>query len=170
LPAISSLAAMHAIKSLGIDCGIKWPNDVLITGKKACGILIEHGMSSSRLDYSILGIGINVNFDTSVFPEIADIATSISMHLNHEVPVAQVAMLLYSELERLYLKIGDPPFLLSQWEGNMVTIGRPVTADFYGNRLEGIAKRVSSNGSLVLQQADGTEKEIIAGDVILRQG
>ena len=71
LPAIASVAVHNAAGKMGITTSIKWPNDVLISGKKVCGILIENGFTSGNLIYSIIGIGINVNFDTTRFPEIA---------------------------------------------------------------------------------------------------
>jgi BirA family transcriptional regulator, biotin operon repressor / biotin---[acetyl-CoA-carboxylase] ligase len=167
LPAVTSVAVSRALRKLGMRAGIKWPNDVLIEGKKVCGILIEHALTAGELRYSIVGIGINVNFDTGSYPEIADIATSISVQLGHEVAVAEVALHLYTELEDIYTGIGEPARIIDQWSQNMVTIGRRVSADFYGNRIDGTAEGVNQRGSLMVKLADGSTKEIVAGDVTI---
>jgi BirA family biotin operon repressor/biotin-[acetyl-CoA-carboxylase] ligase len=168
LPAITSVAVFRTLANLGIHAGIKWPNDVLIKGKKVCGILIEHGLKAGELGYSIVGIGINVNFDTGSYPEIADISTSLSVQLGHEVPVGEVALQLYTELEDIYSKIDGPDLIISAWSQNMVTIGRRVSADFYGNRIDGTAEGVNRQGNLVVRLADGSIKEIVAGDVTIK--
>lgn len=168
LPAVSSVAVFRTLANLGVKAGIKWPNDVLIEGKKVCGILIENGLKAGELGYSIVGIGINVNFDTGSYPEIADIATSLSVQLGHEVPVGEVALQLYTELEDIYSKIDDPDLIISAWSQNMVTIGRRVSADFYGNRIDGTAEGVNRQGNLVVRLADGSIKEIVAGDVTIK--
>lgn len=169
LPAVSSLATRQAIEMLGLQADIKWPNDLLICGRKVCGILIEHSLSFGTLKYSILGIGINVNFNTSAYHEISDIATSLSMHLGEDIPLQKMAVLLYTELENFYLRIKEPKFLLDKWAEHMITLGQRVTSDFYGKRVDGIARRVSSNGSLVIELPGGTEQEIVAGDILSNQ-
>lgn len=169
LPAITSVAVFRALGNLGIRAGIKWPNDVLIAGKKACGILIENAVAAGELQYSIVGIGINVNFDTSLYPEIAEIATSLSVQLGHDIPVGEVALHLYTELENIYSRTGEPERIIAEWSGNMVTIGRPVTADFYGNSIDGTAEGVNGQGNLVVRLADGSTREILAGDVNIKK-
>jgi BirA family biotin operon repressor/biotin-[acetyl-CoA-carboxylase] ligase len=168
LPAITSVAVFRTLRNLGIEADIKWPNDVLINGKKACGILIEHGLAAGELNYSIVGIGINVNVDTDSYPEIADIATSISVQLGHQVAVGEVALHLYTQLEDLYTGTGAPAGIIREWSQHMVTIGRRVTADFYGNAIDGRAEGVNRQGNLVVRLADGSTREIIAGDVTIR--
>lgn len=167
LPAVSSLAVFRTLANLGIKAGIKWPNDVLIDGKKVCGILIENGLKAGGLEYSILGIGINVNFDTASYPEIAGIATSLSVELGHGLSVAGVALQLYTELEDLYTHSGEPGAVIEEWSQNMVTIGRRVSADFYGNSIDGTAEGVNQRGNLLVKLADGSTKEIVAGDVTI---
>jgi BirA family biotin operon repressor/biotin-[acetyl-CoA-carboxylase] ligase len=170
LPALSSVAVFRTLANIGIKAGIKWPNDVLIAGKKVCGILIENCLAEGELRYSIVGIGVNVNFDTSSYPEIAEIATSLSVQLGHEVPVGEVARQLYTELEDIYSKIDDHDLIIGEWSRNMVTIGRRVTADFHGNSIDGTAEEVNRQGNLVVRLADGSIKEIVAGDVIIKNG
>ncbi len=165
LPAIASVAVHNAAGKMGITTSIKWPNDVLISGKKVCGILIENGFTSGNLIYSIIGIGINVNFDTTRFPEIAEIATSLSVELGKEVSMAEVALNLYSEMEKLYDRIADPAFIMGEWTRHMGTIGRRVTANTGGSTIEGIAQAVNDDGNLILRMDDGSLSEVVAGDV-----
>ena len=170
LPAISALAVFHTVKGLGIEASIKWPNDILIDGRKVCGILIEHGLLNGVVSYSIIGIGININFDTSLYPEIAGFATSISVQLGHEIPVDQVALRLYTELEELYLRSEKPDLILGEWAINMNTIGRRVKVQSGNSVIQGVAESINGSGHLVLRLEGGSVQEIVAGDVSLIPG
>ncbi|MFA5079118.1 MAG: biotin--[acetyl-CoA-carboxylase] ligase [Dehalococcoidia bacterium] len=167
LPAICALAVFRTIKALGIRADIKWPNDILIGGRKVCGILIEHGLKDGAVRYSIVGIGININFDTSLYPEIAGSATSLSVELGHELAVERVALSLYTELEKLYLQCHKPDIILTEWTANMVTIGKRVKVKSGNNEIEGVAEAVNSSGHLLLRTDDGSVQEMLAGDVSL---
>ena len=167
LPAVTSVAVCRALRVLGTPAGIKWPNDVLIEGKKVCGILIENGLQAGGAGYSIAGIGINVNFDTASRAEIAGTATSLSTRLGHDLPVGEVALRLFTALEDAYTASGGPEAIIAEWAQNMVTIGQRVSSDFYGNRIDGIAEGVSRQGNLVVRLADGSLTEIVAGDVTI---
>ncbi len=170
LPAISALAVFRTIKATGIEAGIKWPNDILIGGRKVCGILIEHTLVNGVVSYSVIGIGININFDTGLYPEIAGFATSLSVELGHELPVGQVALRLYTELEALYLRSNKPDLILSEWAANMITIGRHVKVQSGNNTIVGTAESINGSGHLILRLDDGSTQEIVAGDVSLIQG
>ena len=165
LPAITSVAVFRTLKRLGVKASIKWPNDVLISGRKVCGILIENCLDRNRLLYSIPGIGINVNFNPAEYTEIADIATSLSIELGHTIPIGQVAVILFNELETLYLAISNPNYIFKEWVQNMDTIGRRIHVRSGEEISEGMAYSISSSGNLILQLDDGSLKEIIAGDV-----
>jgi len=165
LPAITALAVFRTIKSLGVEATIKWPNDILIGGRKVCGILIEHGLADNAICYSVIGIGININFDTALYPEISGFATSLSVQLGHELPVGQVALRLYTELDGLYLKTAKPDTILSEWAANMNTIGQRVKVQSGNSIIEGIAESVNRSGHLLLRIDDNSVQEIVAGDV-----
>jgi len=165
VPAISSLAVIHALLNMGVRADIKWPNDILIGGKKVCGILIENGFNKADLRYSVIGIGINVNFDISTFPEIAEIATSLSMETGKELPVEEVALQLYTELEKLYARIGDEAALIRDGPEHMETLGKCVRVNLGSRTIEGTAIGVNDSGNLLLRLDDGSVREITAGDV-----
>jgi len=132
-----------------------------------CGILIENGLDGGRLKYSIPGIGININFDTTQYPEIADISTSLSVELGHEIAIGEVAVALCSELEGLYLQISDPAYIIGEWMSNMQTIGRRISVSTGSAIIEGTARSINAAGNLIMALDDGTLKEIIAGDVTI---
>lgn len=167
LPAISSLAVLQAIKNFGIAARIKWPNDVLIEGRKVSGILIENAMEAETIRYSIVGIGINVNFNSAEYPEIARISTGIAEHLKAEISVAEVAFHLLSELEVLYIKTKDMGRVTDNWLNNMETIGKRIRVNTGNAIKDGIAESVNAEGNLILRLDDGSAVEIIAGDVTL---
>ncbi|MBM3120047.1 MAG: biotin--[acetyl-CoA-carboxylase] ligase [Chloroflexi bacterium] len=163
---IASLAVVRAIREVsGLETQIKWPNDVLIKGKKVCGILIENEVRGDRVDFTIIGIGINVNFNPSAFPEISEIATSLSQELGKEVSKAEFTTTLLFELEKLYLKTQFGAPICKEWRDHMETLGRWIQVKT-GNTIEqGKAEDVTENGNLLLRRADGSLTEIAAGDV-----
>jgi BirA family transcriptional regulator, biotin operon repressor / biotin---[acetyl-CoA-carboxylase] ligase len=165
LPAVASVAVLNTIGKMGIKASIKWPNDVLIAEKKVCGILIENGFTAGRLVYSVIGIGVNVNFDTTKFPEIAQIATSLSVELGREVSIAEVALNLYGEMEEMCDRMGDADFIMAEWIRHMGTLGKRVTANTGGCTIEGVAQAVNKDGNLILCMDDGSFSEVVAGDV-----
>jgi len=165
---IASVAVVRAIKSTTcIDSQIKWPNDVMINGKKVCGILIENELKGNTVDFSIIGIGININLDPTAFPEISALATSLSNELGKEVSTAEVARSVLSELEKLYIEAKSGGSVYREWQKNMETIGKLVKVQYLESLEQGQAEAVTREGNLVLRHSDGTVSEIIAGDVTL---
>ena len=164
---LASLAVVHSIKAVtGLESQIKWPNDVLIDGKKVCGILIENDVKRNEVAYSILGIGINANLKLSDFPEIAAIATSLSDELDKGVSSVDLVRCLLVEIERLYLTLPKEK-IYEEWRDRLVTLGKKIWVKSGQTILEGIAESVAEDGSLLLRHADGHLTEIIAGDVTL---
>ncbi len=164
----ASLAVMHTIESVtGLKSEIKWPNDIMIRGRKVCGILIENDLQGKRVNHSIIGIGINVNLRLADFLEIQSIATSLSDELGKDVSRLSIVRALLFELERLYLE-STAESVYEEWRDNLITLGKRVrvTADktFY----EGIAEAVDRDGSLQLRVLDGSLVRMVAGDVTLR--
>ena len=166
---LASLAAMHSIDAItGLKPQLKWPNDVLISGKKVCGILIESKIQADTADYAIIGIGVNVNLRLADFPEIVAIATSLSHELRREVPRLKLIQRLLVEIERLYLALSAGESLYEEWQSNLVTLGKRVRVKSGETAHEGIAESVARDGSLLLRCLDGSLTRILAGDVTLR--
>ncbi len=165
---LASLAVVHSITSVtGLKPQIKWPNDVLISGKKVCGILIENSVQKNGVEYAIVGIGIDANLRLADFPEIQPIATSLSDELGREVSRLEVIRSLLVEMEGLYQVMMDGGSLYPEWRDSLVTLGKKVRVTEGDTVIEGIAESVDRDGSLLLRRPDGTLSRIIAGDVTL---
>jgi len=167
---LASLAVVHSLEAVtGLKAQIKWPNDVLINGRKVCGILIESDVQGSRVNYAIIGIGINVNLRLADFPEIETIATSLAQELGRNVSRLSVIRHLLAELERLYLALSAGESIYEEWRDHLVTLGKRVRIESDETTYEGIAESVATDGTLLLRCPDGRLKKIVAGEVTLRQ-
>ena len=163
-----SLAVVHSIEAVtGLKSQLKWPNDVLINGKKVCGILVESNVQSDIVDYAIIGIGINVNLRLSDFPEILSTATSLSDELGRDVSRLSVIRRLLVEVERLYLTLQAGGSIYEEWRDSLVILGKRVRVKSGETVYEGIAESVARDGSLLLRCSDGSLSKIVAGDATL---
>ena len=166
---LASLAVVHSIEAVaGLKSQVKWPNDVLINGRKVCGILIENDVQGNTVNYTIIGIGINVNLRLADFPEIQPVATSLSDELGREVSPLSVIRCLLVEIERLYLALSTGGSIYEEWRDSLVTLGRRVRIKTGKTIYEGVAESVGRDGSLLLRGSDGSLTKIVAGDVTLR--
>jgi len=167
---VASLAVVHSIEQVtGLKSQIKWPNDVLVNDKKACGILIESDVRGTSVDYAIIGMGINVNLKLAEFPEISPTATSLSHELGRDISCLDMIRCLLAEAERLYLALPTGDSVYREWRDNMVTLGKKVQVSSGAKTYKGVAESVASDGSLLLRQSDGSLIKIVTGDVTLRQ-
>lgn len=169
LTMLASMAVVHSIEKVaGLKSQVKWPNDVLISGRKVCGVLVESEVRGSLVDYAVIGIGVNVNFRLSDFPEISSIATSLSDELGRDVSRLDMVRSLLVEIERLYLILRAGGSIYEDWRDSLVTLGKRVRVKSGEIIHEGIAESVAEDGSLLLRQSDGSLTRIVAGDVTLR--
>jgi BirA family biotin operon repressor/biotin-[acetyl-CoA-carboxylase] ligase len=165
----ATLAVAQSIEKVtGLKPVIKWPNDVLIGGKKVSGILIESKVQDEAVSYAILGIAVNVNLDPSSNPEISETATSLRQVLKREVSRLEILPALLSEFEELYnaLRRGEPIDKL--WRHRLETLGREITVKCGSEVWQGYAEAVDDDGNLLLRRPDGSLLTIAAGDVTLR--
>ena len=166
---LASLAVVHSIEAVtGLRSQIKWPNDVLVNGRKMCGILIESSLRANIVDYAIIGIGVNVNLRLADFPEIQSSATSLAAELGRGVSRLGVIRRLLVEIERLYLALQAGESIYEEWRDSLVTLGRRVRVKSGKTVYEGIAESVARDGSLLLRHSDGSLTKIVAGDATLR--
>jgi BirA family transcriptional regulator, biotin operon repressor / biotin---[acetyl-CoA-carboxylase] ligase len=164
---IASLAAVRSIESLtGVKAGIKWPNDVLIRGKKVGGILIENEVKGRRA-VSITGIGINVDVKVDGYQEIAGTAASLESTSGGPLRISLMAALL-NEYEALYRQMPDSGSIFESWRERLLTLGQPVTATGADGSIEGVAEDVDETGALIIRTADRKLIKVVAGDVTLR--
>jgi len=168
---IALLAVAHTIEAVtGLKPQVKWPNDILVNGKKVCGILTEGKVKGSRVAYSAIGIGINVSLQIADVPEISVTATSLNDELGRNVSRLDVVRHLLVEIERLYLTLPDGESIYEEWRDRLVTLGKRVQVESGGGILEGIAESVDRSGALLIRRSDGASTRIAAGDVTLRDG
>jgi BirA family biotin operon repressor/biotin-[acetyl-CoA-carboxylase] ligase len=166
---IAALAVARAVEGLtGLQTSLKWPNDVLVAGRKLSGILSESELVGEAVSYVLVGIGVNVNADMSAYGEAAPLATSVMAELGREVSREALAAGILNEFEALYLaaQAGEP--IHEEWRARLSTLGRQVQVRFGEQVEEGLAEDVDSDGSLILRRADGSRVTIAAGDVILQ--
>ena len=164
LTPVAALAVCRAIESsCGLRCGIKWPNDVVLGGKKLCGILVE-SMLGLEKPCVIVGVGINAN--TAAFPaELEEIATSLFAVLGHEIDLNALAAALLRELDAL-CAAWDAGTLdaLEEYRARCVTPGREIAV---GDR-RGLARAVGEDYSLLVEWPDGTAEALRFGEVSVR--
>ncbi len=164
---MAGVSAAKTIRSFGLPAKIKWPNDVLINGKKVCGILTEIEAEIDMIDYCVVGIGIDANVDTESFPEeFRDSSTSLKKELGHEINRVDFVQKLMLEFEALYLifqKNGFPS-ILEEWRGMSATIGEWVKITTQNRTIYGEAIGVDNEGALILETDEGKLEKIVAGN------
>lgn len=166
---VASLAVAEVlVEKYGLRTETKWPNDVLVNGKKICGILAEMNTGKEGINYAVLGIGVNANFAGNVLPEsLKAAATSIQKETGKKVRLESLLKTLLEKLEMTYdtyLKEGYAP-IAERWKGYASFLGRNVEITDGNERFKGLALAVDPEGALVLRLEDGTEKRVLTGDV-----
>ena len=162
----ATLAVAGALtRAAGLKTTIKWPNDVRVGGRKISGILIETASRPDGRLFAVPGIGINVNFDPSEHPEIADLATSVYRETGQKADRTLILREVLEQMDELYAEVKAGASLTDRWAAEMETLGRQVTVRWKDQVLEGHARSVDDRGNLVLEQADGTSVTVSAGEV-----
>jgi BirA family biotin operon repressor/biotin-[acetyl-CoA-carboxylase] ligase len=174
----ASVAVVDAIhKACGVDTGIKWPNDVILDGKKVCGILTEMNCETDRVNFAVIGIGINLSQTAGDFPEdLRSRAVSLMAHLQDRGVPGRVpgrldlARAVLSELDRGYalLNADCGSRIVEMWRQRSLTIGREVRVYGKDTQYTGTAVDVTDDGRLVVSCADGAVREVMSGEVSVR--
>lgn len=171
LTLLTAVAVCRAIRKVtGVDAGIKWPNDLLVQGKKICGILIESVGEDERIKYCIAGIGIDVNVELEELPsELHKVATSLKIESGQTQSRATLISAVMNELEQLYNLYEEEGFapIGHLWEALSVTLGKRVTVKTPRGETEGTAEALDESGALVLLDDTGNHITIFSGDVQL---
>lgn len=160
-----AVSAVRAIRQLtGTAPGIKWPNDIYYGNKKVGGILTEMSAESDRINFIVVGIGVNINADPA---ELPDSSTSLKEISGHEVNRLEFARLFLAQLEADYsrLKKGSFETLAKDWEDFSITSGQRVMATILGRKIEGQAMGIDRDGALWIRRDNGLQEKIVAGDV-----
>lgn len=187
----AALGAGDGIRAAtGLDSQIKWPNDILLRGKKCAGILAEAEIDGDQVDYVILGLGLNVNFAAASVAGIPADATTIADELGKRTPRVPLLQALLHYIERYYQRLCAGENLREEWAARLITLKQFVHVRTpWGGRQssrggvlvesnsimsredwrdeEGIAENVDDDGALLLRRTDGSQVRLIAGDVTL---
>ena len=176
LTMLAGLAAAEGVEqATGLMVNLKWPNDIvtlkdergMMSVRKMGGILCESALVADRVDYAVVGIGLNVNVDFADQPELADTATSILLQIGHAVDRLRV---LAAVIERFAARFDglNSDSLRAAWAQRLVTLGRRVEARVGDAVWIGLAEAVDDDGALLLRTDEGALHRLLAADVTLR--
>lgn len=188
LTMLAGLAAAEGVeRAAGLAVGLKWPNDVVVDDrssmiddrfKKVGGILCESAIVGDKIDYAVVGIGLNVNVDFADRPDLAEIATSVMLQVGHEVDRLSVLAAVTDRFAARFAELNAAGVLREAWSARLVTLGRRVEARTRSvgavgggagdTRRIGVAEAVDEDGALLLRTDDGSVHRLLAADVTLR--
>lgn len=165
----AAVACVSAIRGLtGVNAEIKWPNDILVDNRKTGGILLDMKTYGDKIKFVAIGIGINVNMDTEIFPEdIKPFSTSLSKECGRTIDRVQLFGKILAELEQWYKTViaGGRVPMLQQWRLFSSTIGKNVSVRMYDKVISGIAEDIDDTGALIIRLSSGGYEVVNAGDV-----
>jgi BirA family biotin operon repressor/biotin-[acetyl-CoA-carboxylase] ligase len=177
LPLVVSLAVGNAIrKECKLDAKLKWPNDITINGKKVSGILAEMSCEADRVNYVVIGIGVNANINVKKLEAAIKGtegyygATSLMKELGNEVDRAKLVRRILGELEETYVELEEEgsDIIIRRWKEHSATLGTSVTVALNEMCFVGKAIDIDYDGALLVKLPDGNIKRIVAGDVYVR--
>lgn len=165
LTMVCGLGVRQAIRELtGLPAQLKWPNDILIQGRKAGGILTELSSIGQHLDYVVVGIGLNVNLDADLLPAEFN-ATSISQELKQPVSRVQLLQLILLHIEERYVALRAGNWPLTEWASALETLGKEVEVRTIHGTWRGTAAAVDDEGALLIRLEDGQVIRVLEGDI-----
>ena len=174
----AAVAVAKALWELGIEARIKWPNDLLVEGRKICGLLAESSIgnvlavsksvrpdsSARKLDHVVLGIGMNANLEPKDLAVPDREVTTIRSELGRDVDFGELLKVLLSNLEIELSSIGDFEAVLGDWRALNCTLGQRVRVQRFGETLEGTAVDLNTEGALAVDTKDGVI-ELFEGEI-----
>jgi len=168
---MASVACAKALRRVtGLDITIKWPNDLMVSGKKLGGILTETRLAHKKIEYVITGIGINVNIDSDVLPNvIRESATSIKTETGKFFSREEIMKEVLNEINDSYNILKEKRYseLILQWRELTSTLGRTVKIILGKETLEGFAEAINDKGMLIVRLPSGTSRTVHYGGVTL---
>ncbi len=171
LTLIAALAVQHGITEItGIDCTIKWPNDIVVNGKKVCGILTEMSLEERSIDYVVIGIGINCG-NKAFSAELKDIATSLYLETGQQVDHEELIWSIWAAFEPFYesfLKNHDLRELQDAYNALLVNRDREVEVLDSPDTWKGIARGIDKRGALLVENTAGELVAVSTGEVSVR--
>jgi len=166
----AGVAVSKAIAAVAaVELGLKWVNDLICANKKLGGILAE--TTGAATPYLVLGIGLNINLDTSRLPEeLKAKVTSLHEHTTAPVDTNRLLAEICNQMEELWqcLEANDNEAILDEWRRRSITLGRQVSAEVADRKVEGTAEEISDSGALILRTEAGEKLTLTAGEVQIR--
>lgn len=174
LPFAAALAVCDTIKkTTQLDAKLRWPNDVTISGKKVAGILIDISMEAERINYAVVGIGINANIDSSAISSYLEKGikvTSLSDELGHKTNILDLTKVILERLEYYYMELKRcaPNTIIEEWKKNSDILYQKVAVTQNNRTIQGIAADVNDDGSLLVRTNDCNNINVVASDIHVR--
>jgi len=165
-----AVAVASAIRTTcGLEAGIKWPNDILISGKKVSGLLTEMSAEQDRIRHIVLGIGVDVNMEMGELPpDVRSLSTTLAAETEAKINRTALLQQVLRDLEHWYQKfLGNEEDVLNEWRKLNMTVGNRITVSGAGEALDGLAQGVDRDGRLIIRLDDGTIRTVAAGDVTI---
>lgn len=170
---IGATSVCNAVKEIGVDTYIKWPNDIIIDNKKVCGILTEMSAELNIINYIVLGIGINVNINNEEFPaSIKNIAASLKDYHGSSIKRKELAGKVLNNFEILYdefLKTGNIKSTIKICREKSTLLGKEITILKNNNYFNVRAVDISDDGELVVKHNDGSIEKLISAEVSIKK-
>lgn len=167
LTLVAAVAVCDALRHAGVAAGIKWPNDVVASGRKLAGVLTELAADADRVSWVVVGMGVNLNARVEDFPEaLRETATSVRIERGSPAPRALFAAALLTSLEGWLDRHAEEGFaqVREAWRDRSATLGQDVRVRVEGRELLGRAEDIDERGALLVRTASGLER-VLAGDV-----
>ena len=167
---LAAAIAMHSAieRSTGLDIDIKWPNDLLVTGKKFCGILSEIQAEVDLVKYMVIGVGVNVNHET-LPPDIAGRATSLRSASGRIQSRIEILLEFFEEFENIYMEFErkGPRKIIEQWTSfSSFANGRRIEIHDGVRKITGVTRGLNALGALRIEEKGGQLEEVYSGDVV----
>ncbi|QIB28073.1 biotin--[acetyl-CoA-carboxylase] ligase [Caloranaerobacter azorensis] len=168
---IGAAAVWSALSKVGVDAYVKWPNDIVLNGKKVCGILTEMSAELNRINYLVIGIGVNVNINSQEFPnEINNIATSIKAEVGHDVDRKFITAEILNNFERFYnelIKYGSIKTSIEICRKASILLGREIKIITNQGERKVKAIDITDQGELLIEE-NGKIEKLISGEISVR--
>jgi BirA family biotin operon repressor/biotin-[acetyl-CoA-carboxylase] ligase len=175
IPKITLLAAVAVSKAIraatGLPALIKWPNDIMVDGRKVCGILTEMRAQQDSIDFVVLGIGVNVNTPVRSLPKGASSLKAELEEAGKETPVSRIELTrsIIGSVEKYYdiLEAGGAKSIIEEWKGLSAMLGSRVKVMLPKRSFEGRAHDIDRDGALIVRLDSGVLEKVSSGDVIM---
>jgi BirA family biotin operon repressor/biotin-[acetyl-CoA-carboxylase] ligase len=170
LTLMGAVAVASAVrKTCSVQAAIKWPNDILVSGRKVSGLLTEMSAETDRIRHIVLGIGVDVNMPLDALPpEVRETATSLAAEAGKNIDRTMLLQQILRELDNRYrVLLESEAEMLSEWKELNVTLGNWVSVSGPREVFEGLAQGIDPEGRLIVRLDDGGLRQVAAGDVTI---